>query len=59
MSLEELWFVGVDEDLLALLDELLDDAPLGLQLHEGLLLPLNQLVHVLHAGGSNVSEHKV
>ena len=56
VSLEELWLVGVDKDLLALLDEFLDDAALGLQLQQRLLLSLNQLVHILHAGRGDVSE---
>ena len=54
MTLEELGLVGVLKDLLSLFNQLLDDAATRLQLDEGLLLTLNQLVHVLDAGRGNV-----
>ena len=54
-TFEELGLVRVHKDLLALLDQLLDHVALGLQLGQGLLLTLDQLVHVLDAAGSNVS----
>ena len=47
--------LGVLEELLALGDQLTDDGPLGLKLAEGLLLPLDQLLNVLDAAGSDVS----
>ena len=47
--------LGVLEKLLALGDQLTDDGPLGLELAEGLLLSLNQLLHVLDTAWRNVS----
>merc|ERR1719461_458054 len=55
VALQELRLVRVLKDLLSLLNELLHHAPLGLQLDKGLLLPLNQLVHIFHTGGGDVS----
>merc|ERR1719221_1447186 len=55
VALQELRLVRILKDLLSLLNELLHHTPLGLQLDKGLLLPLNQLVHVLYTGGGNVS----
>merc|ERR1711931_610531 len=55
VTLQELGLVRVVKDLLTLLNKVSDNAPLGLQLDQGLLLPLNQLINVLHAGGGNLS----
>ena len=54
VPLEELGLVGVGEDELALLDEVHHHVPLGVELLQGLLLPLDQLIHVLDAGGHGV-----
>merc|ERR1719220_1201489 len=55
MALQELGLVRVLKDLLAFVDQILHHAPLGLQLDKGLLLPLDQLIHVLYTGGGDVS----
>merc|ERR1719361_1904196 len=55
VALKELGFVGVLKNLLTLLNQVIDHIPLGIQLDKGLLLPLNELVNILHAGGSNVT----
>merc|ERR1719225_2230096 len=55
MSLQELGLVRVLKDLLALLNQVLDNVPLSVQLDKGLLLPLDELIDILHAGGSNVT----
>merc|ERR1711962_366230 len=55
MSLQELRLVGVLKDLLALLNQVLDNVPLSVQLDKGLLLPLDELINILNAGGSNVT----
>merc|ERR1711936_469868 len=55
MSLKELGFVWILKDLLALLNQVLNNIPLSVQLDKGLLLPLNELVNILHAGRSNVT----
>ena len=51
----QIYLLGVFEQLLALLDEVVDNVSPGLQLSERLLLTLDQLLHVLDAAGSNVS----
>merc|ERR1712012_466698 len=55
IGLKELGLVGVLEDDLTLGNEVCDNIPLGVQLGEGLLLSLNELINILKAGGSNVS----
>merc|ERR1719219_1171297 len=55
VALKELGFVGVLKNLLTLLNQVIDHIPLGIQLDKGLLLPLNELVNILHTGGSNVT----
>merc|ERR1719341_2673062 len=55
MSLQELWFVWVFKDLLALLNQVLNNIPLCVELDKRLLLPLNELINILHTGGSNVT----
>merc|ERR1712004_803963 len=55
MSLQELGLVRVLKDLLALLNQVLDNVPLSVQLDKGLLLPLDELIDILNAGGSNVT----
>merc|ERR1719331_2826415 len=55
ITLKELGFVGVLKNLLALLNQVIDHIPLGIKLDKGLLLPLNELIDILHAGGSNVT----
>merc|ERR1719350_1209444 len=55
IALEELGLVGVLKNLLALLNKVIDHIPLGIKLDKGLLLPLNELIDILHAGGSNVT----
>merc|ERR1719362_2470692 len=55
IALKELGFVGVLKNLLALLNQVIDHIPLGIQLDKRLLLPLNELIDILHAGGSNVT----
>ena len=46
-----LWIL---QQRLSLLNELPDNGPLGLQLIDGLLLSLDQLLHVLHATGRDL-----
>merc|ERR1719468_968712 len=55
ISLEELGLVRVLEDDLTLGDEVCDNVPLGVQLGEGLLLSLNELINILKTRGSDVS----
>merc|ERR1719429_47584 len=55
IALKELGLVGVFQDLLTLLNQVIHNIPLGIQLDKGLLLPLDELIHILHAGGSNVT----
>merc|ERR1719234_1594965 len=55
MSLEELWFVWILKDNLTLGNEINNNVLLGIQLDKGLLLPLNELIDIFHAGGSNVT----
>ena len=47
IGLKELGLVGVLEDDLTLGDEVCDNIPLGVQLGEGLLLSLNELINIL------------
>jgi hypothetical protein len=49
------YILWVLKELLALGDELTNDCPPCLQLAEGLLLSLNQLLHIFNAAGSNVT----
>merc|ERR1719170_39487 len=55
IALKELGLVGVFQDLLTLLNQVIHNIPLGIQLDKGLLLPLDELIDILHAGGSNVT----
>merc|ERR1711997_81809 len=55
IGLKELGFVGVLEDDLTLGDEVCDNVPLGVQLGEGLLLSLNELINILKTRGGDVS----
>merc|ERR1711874_542786 len=55
IGLKELGLVGVLEDDLTLGDEVCDNVPLGVQLGEGLLLSLNELINILKTGGGDVS----
>merc|ERR1719468_1272219 len=55
ISLEELGLVRVLEDDLTLGNEVCDNVPLGVQLGEGLLLSLNELINILKTRGSDVS----
>ena len=54
MALEELGLVGVLEDALAFVNEVVDNDSLGLQLQQRLFLALDQLVDILDAGRGNV-----
>merc|ERR1719225_1929524 len=56
IALKELRLVGVFQDLLTLLNQIIHNIPLGIQLDKGLLLPLDELINILHAGGSNVTD---
>merc|ERR1719192_959923 len=55
IALKELGLVGVFQDLLTLLNQVIHNIPLGIQLDKGLLLPLDELINILNAGGSNVT----
>merc|ERR1711971_668513 len=55
IGLKELGLVGVLEDDLTLGNKVCDNIPLGVQLGEGLLLSLNELINILNARGGNVS----
>merc|ERR1719192_907262 len=55
IALKELGLVGVFQDLLTLLNQVIHNIPLGVELDKGLLLPLDELINILHAGGSNVT----
>merc|ERR1719447_496906 len=55
VALKELGLVGVLQNLLALLNQVIDHIPLRIQLDKGLLLPLDELIDILHAGGGNVA----
>merc|ERR1712012_779709 len=55
IALKELGLVGVFQDNLTLGNEGIHNIPLGIQLDKGLLLPLDELIDILHAGGSNVT----
>merc|ERR1719429_320359 len=55
IALKELGLVRVLQDLLTLLNQVIHNIPLGIQLDKGLLLPLDELIDILHAGGSNVT----
>merc|ERR1719300_715717 len=55
IALKELGLVGVLKNLLALLNQVIDHIPLGIQLDKRLLLPLDELIDILHAGWSNVA----
>merc|ERR1711971_1300400 len=55
VALEELGLVRVLQNLGSLFDQLIDYIPLGVELDKGLLLPLDELIDILHAGGSNVA----
>merc|ERR1719300_433145 len=55
IALKELGLVGVLQDNLALLNQVIDHIPLGIQLDKRLLLPLDELINILYAGGSNVA----
>merc|ERR1719418_43501 len=55
ITLKELRFVGMLQDNLTLGNEINNNVLLGIKLDKGLLLPLNELIDILHAGGSNVT----
>merc|ERR1719461_1789275 len=55
IGLKELGLVRVLQDDLALCNEICDHSSLGVELSQGLLLPLNQLVNILNARGGDVS----
>merc|ERR1711923_350924 len=55
ITLKELGLVGVFQDLLTLGNEINNNVLLGVELDKGLLLPLDELIDILHAGGSNVT----
>merc|ERR1719323_1611359 len=55
IALKELGLVGVFQDLLTLLNQVIHNIPLGIQLDKGLLLPLDELIDILNTGGSNVT----
>merc|ERR1711884_304622 len=54
IGLKELGFVRVLQDDLALGNEICDHSSLGVELSQGLLLPLDQLVNILNARGGDV-----
>merc|ERR1719180_792806 len=55
IALKELGFVRVLQDNLTLGNEINNNVLLRIQLDKGLLLPLDELIDILHAGGSNVT----
>merc|ERR1719362_184972 len=55
IALKELRFVGMLQDNLTVGNEINNNVLLGIKLDKGLLLPLNELINILHAGGSNVT----
>merc|ERR1719331_2493363 len=55
IALKELRFVGMLQDNLTLGNEINNNVLLGIKLDKGLLLPLNELINILHTGGSNVT----
>merc|ERR1719336_1788143 len=55
ITLKELGLVRVFQDNLTLGNEINNNVLLGIQLDKGLLLPLDELINILHAGGSNVT----
>merc|ERR1719356_1829816 len=55
IALKELGLVGVFQDNLTLGNEINNNVLLGVELDKGLLLPLDELINILHAGGSNVT----
>merc|ERR1719273_1426428 len=55
IAFKELGLVRVFQDLLTLLNQVINNIPLGIQLDKGLLLPLDELIDILNAGGSNVT----
>merc|ERR1719158_1320801 len=55
IALKELGLVRVLKDNLTLGNEINNNVLLGIELDKGLLLPLNELIDILHTGGSNVT----
>merc|ERR1719192_2186864 len=55
IALKELGLVRVFQDNLTLGNEINNNVLLGVELDKGLLLPLDELINILHAGGSNVT----
>merc|ERR1719402_2100575 len=55
IAFKELGLVRVFQDLLTLLNQVIHNIPLGIQLDKGFLLPLDELIDILNAGGSNVT----
>merc|ERR1719494_327340 len=55
IALKELGLVRVFQDLLTLLNQVIHNIPFGVELDKRLLLPLDELIDILHAGGSNVT----
>merc|ERR1719447_88384 len=55
IALKELGLVGVLQDNLTLGNEINNNVLLGIKLDKGLLLPLDELIDILHAGGGNVA----
>merc|ERR1719412_424941 len=55
ITLKELGFVRVHKNLLALLNEVIDNIPLRVKLNQRLLLPLNKLIHILDTGWGDVT----
>ena len=47
--------LGIFQKRLALHDQFFDHNPLGLKLIQGLLLPLNELIHILDTGWGDVT----
>merc|ERR1719495_2684211 len=55
IALKELGLVRVFQDNLTLGNEINNNVLLGVELDKGLLLPLDELIDILNAGGSNVT----
>merc|ERR1719317_1665240 len=55
IALKELGLVRVFQDNLTLGNEINNNVLLGVELDKGLLLPLDELINILNAGGSNVT----